>query len=423
MFAPVFQHSGIALEDGRVLVAGGITGLVANNNVIIHAVVGPIQIYDPSTEEWTVLEPIEGPGAFYSLVELADNRVLMVGVRVHEDGEFVPMAALFDANSDSWVAAPPPSALRALPNLLLLQDGRVFMTAGLAVTPDDIAYFSNPDKLNSSEIFDPSTGTWTRAASTQETMEEQNLFLLEDGRVLAIGTVLLDYDSTVLHAEVYDPDSDQWSALESIDPYFVYLDGVELADERLLVTGDYIAIDNATPVERSPGVDTLRLPDGTHLVIEYDDTEILSVQLPDGARISEADFKARFFGAKVFDPSTDLWVPAGLMVHPRASATLSLLPDGRVLAAGGARVELPWESSDIQTSSTEEQTFVSFTEIFDPATGLWSLGPELSKPRVNHSATVLSDGRVLIAGGIGVTRTQNPEIYPLAEFEIIDVRE
>ena len=102
---------------------------------------------------------------------------------------------------------------------------------------------------------------------------------------------------------------------------------------------------------------------------------------------------------------------------------MSLLPAGRLLAAGGSRLETPWILADPDDSATEGPTFASLAVIFDPVTGLWSLGPELSEPRVDHSATVLPDGRVLIAGGIGVTRTQNPEIYPLADFEIINVRE
>ena len=210
--------------------------MVANNNVIIHVAIGPIQIYDPPTEEWTILRPIEGPGLLYSIVELADNRILMVGVMDQEDGELVPMAALFDAASDSWVAAPPPDALRAQPNLLLLQDGRVFMTAGLAVTVDDLAYFSNPEKLNSSEIFDPLAGIWVEAADTHEMIEGADLLLLKDGQVLMIGTTG-ERARGVPHAEVYDPAVDTWTILDSLDPHYSPTEAVLLSDGRLLVIG------------------------------------------------------------------------------------------------------------------------------------------------------------------------------------------
>ena len=425
-YFPVYSgHKGILLDDGRVLMAGGFTGFVANNNLIIPSPVGPVQIYNPSTEEWALLEPIEGPGLLYSIVELADKKILMVGMRSDEEGEVVPMASLFDAASDSWTAAPRPTALRAQPNLLLLQDGRVLMTGGWAVTDNDAMFFADPENLNSSEIFEPSTGLWTQAAPTHKVMEGQRLSLLEDGRVLAIGTAWDTYDPTS-HAEVYDPATDEWSVLESLDPHYVPTNVVRLADGRLLVTGDYTATDNASIVHRAAGVVTLQLPDGALLTFEYDDTGIQSVQLPDGTRISNADFGARFFGAKLYDPSTDLWAPAGmtapagLMIHPREAATLTLLPDGRVLAAGGVKVDLPWRFFRTQDPSSEDPTLISFTEIFDPVTGLWSLGPELSEPRVDHSATALPDGRVLIAGGIGLTRTENPEIYPLAASEVID---
>ena len=425
-YFPVYSgHKGIQLYDGRVLMAGGLTGLVANNNVIIPSPVGPIQIYNPSTQLWTLIEPIKGPGLLYSIVELADKKILMVGISSDEEGEVVPMASSFNAASDSWTAVTLPRAPRAQPNLLLLQDGRILMTGGWAVTDENAMYLANAQNLNSSEIFEPLTGLWTQAAPTQNIMEGQKLFLLEDGRVLAIGTVWEARDPAP-HAEVYDPVADKWSVLESLDPHYLPTNAVRLADGRLLVTGDYTGMDDPSFVHRSDGVFTLQLPDGALLTFEYDDSGIQFVQLPDGSRISNADFGVRFFGAKLYDPSTDLWSPAGLtspaglMVYPREATTLTQLPDGRVLASGGVEIELPWRFFPTQNPSSEDSAFISFTEVFDPATGLWSLGPELSEPRVAHSATVLPDGRVLIVGGIGLTRSENPEIYPLTASEIID---
>ena len=76
------------------------------------------------------------------------------------------------------------------------------------------------------------------------------------------------------------------------------------------------------------------------------------------------------------------------MSKPSAGHSLTLLPDGKVLVAGG--------SHPVRIDSSIYTT----TEIFDPATNSWSPGPELSEPRTNHSATLLPDGRVLLIGGV-----------------------
>ena len=73
----------------------------------------------------------------------------------------------------------------------------------------------------------------------------------------------------------------------------------------------------------------------------------------------------------------------------RTSHTLTLLPDGRVLAVGGVG---PLGDDDYVVHST--------TEIFDPVTNTWSSGPELSQPMADHSATLMPDSSVLLVGGI-----------------------
>lgn len=81
-----------------------------------------------------------------------------------------------------------------------------------------------------------------------------------------------------------------------------------------------------------------------------------------------------------------LWTATGSMNEARYRHTATLLLDGRVLVAGGA-------SSDEITASAE---------VYDPATGVWSLVGALGEPRYDHTATRLADGRVLAAGGLTV---------------------
>lgn len=95
-----------------------------------------------------------------------------------------------------------------------------------------------------------------------------------------------------------------------------------------------------------------------------------------------------------------LW-STGSMLHPRASHTASLLPDGTVLIAGG-----------FAGSGSESRPYTS-TEFFDPASGTFRPGPDMTVARLGHAAVVLKDRRILLVGGwsgsSGVTSTA--EIY------------
>jgi hypothetical protein len=94
------------------------------------------------------------------------------------------------------------------------------------------------------------------------------------------------------------------------------------------------------------------------------------------------------------------WAPTGEMLGLRFGHTATLLPNGKVLAAGGFG------------ESTASET----AEIFDPAAGTWRRTGSMATPRANRTATLLPDRRVLVVGGYtpegGLTVvTQTAEIY------------
>src|SRR5687767_5879890 len=80
------------------------------------------------------------------------------------------------------------------------------------------------------------------------------------------------------------------------------------------------------------------------------------------------------------------FLPTGAMHEARSGHTATLLPDGRVLIAGG------WSESSAPRDSAE---------LYDPQSGTFASAGRLHAPRSVHSATLLADGRVLIAGGYG----------------------
>ncbi len=101
--------------------------------------------------------------------------------------------------------------------------------------------------------------------------------------------------------------------------------------------------------------------------------------------------------AELYDPRTRTFTATGNMT-PRAGHTATLLPDGKVLIAGGA---IP------RTGSLEDLVLAS-AELYDPGTGTFSATGQMSTARHGAIATLLNNGKVLIAGGAYFGQGVNP---------------
>jgi hypothetical protein len=107
--------------------------------------------------------------------------------------------------------------------------------------------------------------------------------------------------------------------------------------------------------------------------------------LPNGKVLIAGGFNQRgiLSSAELYDPSSDSFSAAGHTTVARGSFTATLLTDGRVLFVGGGA-----------------RTPINDAEIYDPATNQFTKTGSLLRARLGHTATLLQDGRVLILGGL-----------------------
>ena len=86
---------------------------------------------------------------------------------------------------------------------------------------------------------------------------------------------------------------------------------------------------------------------------------------------------------KLYDPASKQFFITGSMGVDRANHTATLLANGKVLIAGGVTL-----SGEVATA-----------ELYDPNTGTFTSTGTMTGPRDRHTATLLANGKVLIAGG------------------------
>jgi murein DD-endopeptidase MepM/ murein hydrolase activator NlpD len=327
---------------------------------------------------------------------LKDGRVLMIGGYGLQGPDVLASAELYDPATGKFSPTGSTSVGRMGHSATLLQDGRVLVAGGEVYTTD------NTSSVASAEIYDPATGRFSPTGSMSSRRSRHSATLLPDGRVLIAGGEDFGQNAYLSSAEIYDPATGKFSPTGSMGKVRGYQTATLLSGGRVLIAG---GANNDGPLPsaelfdpaqgRFSSTGSLAVARLLHTATLLRDGRVLLAGGSDGA--------AELASAELYDPATGSFSQVGAMAVPRWAGAATLLQDGRVLVTGG--------SGPAANGGTAP---VASAEIYDPATGKFSPTGSMTTVRYLHTATLLRDGRVLVAGGDSPDPTSTT---PKADFQ------
>lgn len=363
-------HSATLLPDGRVLIAGGWEEFDT-------LPLASAEIYNPAANTWTGAGTMAIARGAHTATLLPNGRVLVTG-GVNWQDSIYSSAELYDPVTNSWSSAGNMSTSRCGHTATQLSDGRTLVAGGYY----DI---SSPESTNNIDLYDPATNTWSAIDTMTEGRAEHTASLLSNGKVMVAG----GYNNStgrLSSAELYDPDSDTWSAVNDMAYGSYDHTATVLPDGKVLIVGgqgnEITALGRTELFDPDTGSWTGAAPLHANRMVHT------ATLLPDGRLLVTGGYDggSELTSAELYDPASNTWSESGVFSVGRGGHTASLLPDGRVFIVGGDGASFP-------TSA------LSSTEIFQPADDSWNTTGELAQDRVAHTATLLTDGKVLVAGG------------------------
>lgn len=313
MNTPREGHSATLLQNGQVLVAGGLN----NTGVIAGA-----ELYDPKQGKWTVTGSMNAIRTGRGAVLLQNGQVLVVGGSGNTQ-QYLSSAELYNPATGTWTLTGSMSEARGGFSATLLPSGQVLVAGGVLY---------NGPILSSAELYNPATGTWTATGSMNQARVGQAAMLLANGKVLVAGGG--GTSASLYSAELYDPATGAWTMTGGSNIAFAAF-GMLLANGEALVTNQ------------------------------------------------------RGGGAQLYNLSTGTWTFDGSGNNSGSlGQTVTLLGTGMVLTCGG-------------TSGVYPRPTVVLTacDLFDPSTRNDAPTGSMHVARDTHTATVLQNGQVLVAGG------------------------
>ena len=329
---------------------------------------------------------------------LNDGKVLIAGGR---SGNFsalgVATAELYDPSMGTFTPTGNMSTPRYSHTATLLTNGKVLIAGGFSSSSD----FPG---LTSSELYDPATGTFTSTGNMTSAHPARIATLLGDGRVLIGGTD---------NAEFYDPVTGTFTPVESTSRPSCCL----FPDTATLLTDGTVLF--AAPGFGFPAAgyryDPFRSTfshTGALNATFYGHAASLLMNgkvLLSGGGDADVDVGDVLYQTELYDPASSTFDWATNMSECRWWHASTLLPDGSVLITGGDVLHRYLVSNYCINLSDASP---GRAELYDPGNGMFSTTGNMVEQREHHTATLLNDGAVLIAGGTNLAgNLASAELY------------
>lgn len=328
---PRHSHSATLLSDGRVMIAGGVG---ADGETI-----GSVEVWNPQRNTWSVGQPLLLPLKEHNATRLANGNVLVVGSSVVDTTPMLsvflwgrlterwwPAGSRMPLSGEAWL----PQALTLIPypdgtahlfsnnsilhwmpgkgapvshpiygqrlrhTTTLTTDGRILLAGGQA------GGWSSNASVDWAEVFDPASGHFALTGRMRQPRSQHSALTLADGRVVVADGIVSHPDKPQQHAanspEVWDPRTGAWSLISDIR--FEAEDRVHMG----------------------------QLQDGSVLFFNV--------------RVSRdgETYRPMEYRAWTWKPAEGRVEQMQVKASPRLRAAIAVLPDGRVLIAGGQTV-------------------------------------------------------------------------------------
>ena len=302
------------------------TVLLPTGKVLVFATGDGARVWDPATGAFTPAPALFGDLHCAGHSTLADGRVIVIGGVDGDPHNGIKVTALFDPVSQTWTRGADMAQFRWYPSTTTLADGRVLATSGDA--PDG-------SRALVPEVYDPATDDWTQlTGASRDQSLYPHMYVLPNGRPYEAGPKVSTYQLDL-------SGGGSWSSGPAA-PFSTagYSESSAMfAPGKILRAGGgdpawartaVVDMTAASPAWRE--LSPMAFPRRRHNLVILADGSVMAVG---GTRTADNEDEAVLAG-EIWNPVTEQWRTVASMSEARMyHSTGLLLPDGRVLTAGG----------------------------------------------------------------------------------------
>jgi N-acetylneuraminic acid mutarotase len=320
-------HRATLLPDGRVLIVGGFGNAGDLSSV---------ELYDPKERVFTQASDMSTGRCYNTSTLLPNGKVLVVGGQYQ--GNTLASAELYDPKTNTWTNTGSLHVARSYHTATLLPNGKVLVVGGTRLASPPVFAQGTPPEgaLDLAELYDPASGKWTVTDNLHVARFAHTANLLTNGQVLVAGGLGgVGGDSILASSELYNPKTGSW----------------KITDNLLLPLFNQFSIS---------------LPGGQAFLVG-------------GKPTLQTDAAS----TELYNLSNGTWSSPGNS-HTGINGPCAILPNGKVLVAGGA----------------VDGQVLTAAELYNQYTKTWEMTGSMNKARCGHTETLLKDGSVLVTGGL-----------------------